>query len=339
MIRLKDIAARANVSVMTVSKVLRDAPDISEATKVKIRALAREMGYVPDTQAQGLRNRSTHLFGLVISSLTNPDILRVAIALEERSAALGYDLILAHSLNEPAREEQAIRRLLSRRVEGLFIAPVYRFGSAAVYEEIKRRNTPLVLLGQNPSFCPWAPGVAGDDLAGSYAVARHLIELGHQKIVFLAGPPADPSAQERLEGYRRALRETRLQSEDRFVFNGGATVEDGERATLQMLQEAPDATAVQAFNDALAIGAANILMKQGLKIPTDISVAGFGNSQWAEHYRVALTSVHQPKYRLGLAAMELMQARIKTGAVESRRLPAQISVRASTGRAPLRATP
>ncbi|MDB6038031.1 MAG: ribose operon repressor RbsR, partial [Verrucomicrobiales bacterium] len=147
MIRLKDIAARAGVSVMTVSKVLRDAPDISEATKTKIRLLAREMGYVPDTQAQGLRTRSTRLFGLVISSLANPVYSRVAMAVEERAAALGYDLILAHSLNDPIKEEYAIRRLLSRRVEGLILAPVYRFGNAPVYDEIHRRNTPLVIIG------------------------------------------------------------------------------------------------------------------------------------------------------------------------------------------------
>src|SRR5437773_454912 len=124
MIRLKDIAARAGVSVMTVSKVLRDAPDISAATKTRIRLLAHEMGYMPDSLAQGLRTRSTHLFGLVISSLANPAYLRIAMAIEERSAALGFDVILAHSLNDPVREEQAIRRLLSRRVEGLFVAPV-----------------------------------------------------------------------------------------------------------------------------------------------------------------------------------------------------------------------
>jgi LacI family transcriptional regulator len=311
MIRLKDIAARAGVSVMTVSKVLRDAPDISELTKAKIRGLAREMGYVPDTQAQGLRTRSTRLFGVVISNLTNPAYSRIAMALEERSAALGYDLILAHSLNDPIREEQAIRRLLSRRVEGLFVAPVFRFGNAPVYDEVQRRNTPVVILGPSPAFCSWAPSVAADDLAGSYALTRHLIEFGHSKIVFLAGPPADPSAQERREGYRRALREMRLESDDRFVFNSGTTVEDGEAAAVQILQETPDATAIEANNDAVAIGAANVLQKQGIKIPGDFSIAGFGNSQLGEYFRVPLTTVRQPKYSLGIAAMAAMEANIR----------------------------
>lgn len=331
MIRLKDIAARAGVSVMTVSKVLRDAPDISEATKAKIRLLSREMGYVPDTQAQGLRTRSTRLFGLVISNLANPAYSRIAMALEERSAALGYDLILAHSFNDAVREEQAIRRLLSRRVEGLFIAPVFRFGNAPVYEEIQRRNTPVVILGPSPAFSSWAPSIASDDLAGSYDLTRHLIELGHSRIVFLAGPPADPSAQERREGYRRALRDMRLESDDRFVFNCGTSIEDGQIAALQILQETPDATAIEAFNDSVALGAANILLKQGLNIPGDISIAGFGNSQLGEHYRIPLTTVKQPKYSLGIAAMAAMEARLRNTPLELKRLPTELCIRSSTG--------
>ena len=101
MVRLKDIALRAGVSVMTVSKVLRDAPDISAVTKTRIKMLAEEMGYVPDSLAQGLRTRTTHTIGLVISAVTNPIFARAILAIEEQAHDLGYELILAHSLNEP----------------------------------------------------------------------------------------------------------------------------------------------------------------------------------------------------------------------------------------------
>src|SRR4051794_7025405 len=99
MIRLKDIAERAGVSIMTVSKVLRDAPDISSATKVRVRQLAEQMGYMPDIVAQGLRNRTSKLFGLVISATTNPVFARMVMAIEEKAHELGYDVILSHSLN------------------------------------------------------------------------------------------------------------------------------------------------------------------------------------------------------------------------------------------------
>ena len=131
MIRLKDIAERAGLSIMTVSKALRDEPDVSATTKTRIKLLAQQMGYVPDSTAQGLRMRRTKMFGLIISSMTNPIYSRVVLAIEERAYALGYDVLLAHTLNIPEREEACIRRLLSRRVDGLFIAPVYRMAAEA----------------------------------------------------------------------------------------------------------------------------------------------------------------------------------------------------------------
>ena len=145
MVRLKDIAGRAGVSVMTVSKVLRDAPDISAATKSRIRALARQMGYVPDSLAQGLRTRTTKLFGLVVSAMTNPIFARVVMAIEERAHELGYELILSHTLNLAEREDTAIRRLISRRVDGLFVSPVYRLGpEAPIYQELQRCGITLI---------------------------------------------------------------------------------------------------------------------------------------------------------------------------------------------------
>src|SRR5215475_6491736 len=126
MVRLKDIAERVGVSVMTVSKALRDEPDVSASTKERIKLLAQQMGYVPDSTAQGLRTRTTKLFGLLIPSLANPIYSRIVLAIQERAYELGYDVLLAYTFNIPEREEACIRRLLSRRVEGLFIAPVYR---------------------------------------------------------------------------------------------------------------------------------------------------------------------------------------------------------------------
>ena len=121
MVRLKDIARHVGVSIMTVSKALRDEPDVSAATKSRIKALAKQMGYVPDSSAQGLRTKTTKLFGLIIPSSTNPTYARMVVAIEERAHELGYDILFAHSLNLPEREELCLRRFLSRRVDGLFI--------------------------------------------------------------------------------------------------------------------------------------------------------------------------------------------------------------------------
>jgi DNA-binding LacI/PurR family transcriptional regulator len=335
MVRLKDIAERAGVSLMTVSKALRDEPDVSESTKARLKLMAQEMGYVPDSTAQGLRNRTTKLFGLVIPSLANPIFARLVLAIQERAYELGYDVLLAYTLHNPEREENCIRRFLSRRVDGLFLSPVYRLESEArVYQELLARKIPTVLLGHTAPFCAPFVNVATDDLTAGYTMTQHLLELGHKRIAFLAGPPATPWTRERFEGYRRALRQAGMEVDEKLIFQAGRTVEDGAKAAVQMINEAPDATAVQAINDLVAAGCAEVLLKQSLRIPEDISVVGFGNSMLSEFFPVPLTTMNQPKHRLGAAAMDSMLQLLRGSRPEAKRLPAQLVIRASSGTPP-----
>jgi DNA-binding LacI/PurR family transcriptional regulator len=335
MVRLKDIAQRANVSVMTVSKALRDAPDISAATKARVCALAQQMGYVPDTLAQGLRTRKSRLLGLVLPAITNPNYVRMLMALEEKCFDASYELLLAHTLNQPEREETAIRRLMARRVDGLMIAPVYRMSpTVPVYQELRQRAIPTVIIGQRVPFCQDFINVESDDLQASFSATQHLLGLGHKRIAFFAGSPLAPWAQERLEGYRRALREAELPVDDHLVFNAGATIEEGEKAAEQMLSEAPQVTAVQAASDLVAIGAGNVLLGRGLRIPQDLSLVGFGNVMASELFRVPLTTIRQPKRRLGVAVMESLMHLLRGEHAESVRLSAELLVRASTGPPP-----
>lgn len=331
MVRLKDIARQAGVSVMTVSKALRDEPDVSSATKSRLKALALQMGYVPDSSAQGLRTKTTKMFGLVIPSITDPIFARIVFAIEERAHELGYDIVLAHTLNQSEREEHCIRRLLSRRVDGLFISPVYRFAAEArIYQEVIARKTPVILLGQPAPFCKTIPSAEVDELVASYNVTQHLLKLGHKRIAYLTGPQVAPWAHDRFEGYRRALREANLDVDDKLVFQAGGTIDDGTKAALQMVNEGCSATAVQAVNDLVAIGCASTLLSQGLKIPGDISIAGFGNILLTEHFRVPLTTIRQPKYRLGIAAVEMMTQLIRGERVQTRRIPGELLEREST---------
>ena len=331
MVRLKDIARMTGVSVMTVSKALRDEPDVSAETKAKIKSLAQQLGYVPDSSAQGLRTKTTKLFGLLIPAATNPIYARMVFAVEERAFELGYDVLVAQTLNKAEREDACLRRLLSRRVDGLFITPVYRFeAEARIYKEIVVRRTPAVLLGPPAPFCKNFISIEIEEITASYNITKHLIELGHKKIAYLTGPPAAPWAHERFEGYRRAHREAGLEVDDKMVFAAGSTLEDGTKATLQMLNEGCHPTAIQAVSDTVAIGCAETLLQQGVKIPDDVSLAGFGNILAAEFYRVPLTTVSQPKYRLGIAAVEAMMNLIQGEKAASRRLPAELVLRQST---------
>jgi LacI family transcriptional regulator len=331
MVRLKDIAERASVSVMTVSKALRDEPDVSAATKARIKLLALEMGYVPDSTAQGLRTRTTKLFGLMIPAPTDPVYSRMLLAIEERARDFGYDILLMHSLNNPEREDSCVRRMLSRRVDGILLTPVYRMDpEVRIYTELLVRKTPLVLLGPAAKFCSQFTSIQTDDQAGSFAITRHLLQLGHKRIAFLAGPMAAPWSQERFEGYRHALREASMDVDDKLVYQAGSTVEDGAKAAQQMLNESCDATAVQTVNDLVAVGCADTLLNQGRKIPDDVSVAGFGNILTSEYFRVPLTTIRQPKFSLGVAAVETLMQLVRGQPAESKRLPGELVVRAST---------
>lgn len=338
MVRLKDIAERAGVSIMTVSKVLRDAPDISAATKARVRALAHEMGYVPHALASGLRTRATRLLGLVIPGIVNPVYSRLIMALEDRAYEHGYDLFLGHTLEKPEREEFVIRRLLARRVEGLLLIPVPRLGDQpAIYEDLTRLKIPAVVLGPAPEFCRGLARVAADETAAAREVTQHLLGLGHRRIAFLGGPTVSPASQARLEGYRRALREADLEIDDRLIYPAGTTIEDGFQAGLELIRESLGVTALQCVNDLVALGALNALSSQRIRVPEDVSISGFGNILTAEHARVPLTTVREPKFRLGVEAMDLMQKLIAGGPVEARTLRAEIVVRQSTGAAAVNA--
>lgn len=331
MVRLKDIAQIVGVSVMTVSKAMRDEPDVSAATKARIKKVAFDLGYVPDSSAQGLRTKTTKLFGLVIPSTTNPIFARVVFAIEERAHELGYDLLLCHTYNKAEREDACLRRLLSRRVDGLFIAPVYRFeAEARIYREILARSVPTILLGAPAPFCKTFPAIEIEELVASYNATQHLIGLGHKKIAYFTGPPAAPWAHERFEGYRRALREANLEVDDKLVFAAGNTIEEGASAALKMINEGCHPTAIQAVSDFVAIGCAETLLSQGHKIPEDISLVGFGNILTAEYFRAPLTTISQPKYRLGTAAVEAMMKLIHGEKIQLKRLAAEFVERQST---------
>ena len=192
----------------------------------------------------------------------------------------------------------------------------------------------VVIWGHKAPFCSGFPSVETEDLLGAYSATQHLVELGHRRIAYFSGPSVAPWNQERLDGYRRGLREHNIEGDENLIFSAGASIEEGEKAALQMLNEGIKPTAIQCCNDMVAIGAASVLLNQGLKIPADISIVGFGNILLCEHFCVPLTTVHQAKFRVGTVAMEFMRHLLKHEPVDSRRLPADLIIRQSTAAPP-----
>jgi LacI family transcriptional regulator len=332
MIRLKDIAREAGVSVMTVSKALRDAPDIAARTKLRIGELAERMGYTPNLGARSLRNQETKLLGLVIPATTDPIFARIVMAIEQCALERGYELILHHSWNEPEREKTILENLISRRVDGIFLSPVYRMESeVSAYRKLKKRGIPTVIMGPLTEFCKDFVNVQTLGNESAFSMTQHLIELGHKRIAFFAGPRFSARAISRQEGYVRALRENGIDEDPSLVFNGGTTIIEGSNAAKHFLEEKTKATAIQTVNDLVAIGAANVFLDQGLKIPDELSIAGFGNILSSEHYRVPLTTIRQPKFRMGMEAFDTMLKLIAKEKAQPQRMIGEVLVRQSTG--------
>jgi LacI family transcriptional regulator len=332
MVRLKDIAERAGVSIMTVSKALRDEHDVSANTKTRVKLLAQQMGYVPDSTAQGLRMGTTRLLGVAVPAVADPFFSRMVMAIEERAYERRYDVVLAQTLDIPEREDACIRRLLARRVDGMLLAPVYRISTGTgIYQEILNRQIPTVLLGPAAPFCAQFPAIECDDLLASAAVTRHLLGFGHKRIAFLTGPAGAPWATQRFEGYRRALREHGEDVNEKLVFHAGRSSEDGAEAARQLLTERCGATAIQASSDPVALGCAKMLLKMGFRIPEKVSVAGFGDIPEAEYFTIPLTTVRQPKYNLGSAAVSALHQLLQGKSPDTRPLHAELIVRSSTG--------
>lgn len=337
MVRLKDIAEVLGCSVMTVSKALRDEPDVSAATKTRIKLTAQQMGYVPDSSAQGLRTRTTKLFGLAVSSCSDPMLAGVVSAIEQLAYEMGYDLLLAQNGNIPEREEACIRRFLARRVDGIFIAPALRLtAEAPIFQELLARSVPTVILGSPPPYCSGFVSVYAEEESAAHAVTRHLLQLGHRQIAFMAGLGGAIAHKARLDGYRRALAEVGLDFQEQYVFQAGRTVEDGEKAARQFTVERCPATAIQAIDDLVAIGCLKHMVSQGLRVPQDVSITGFGNVLMSDAVLVPLTTVRHPKSRLGAAAINAMQHLLKNRRPEQKPIPAELIIRASTGIAPAR---
>lgn len=339
MVRIKDIAERLGLSLMTVSRALRNSTDVAPATRARVQQIAREMGYVLDVTARGLRTGNTSLIGAVIPSLADPFFARFAAGLEETLAEQGYELILIQSLNQPGREETALRKLVSRRVDGVVIWPAPRLAVTIgdPYTALRLPAGRVLLAGPSPFATAGYPVVAAYEARGAREAVAHLCALGHFRIACLRGPVMSPLARERFEGFVQGMREAGRPVDDELVFNAGWTFEEGQAALVQMLHEGRDPTAIVAVNDLVALGAMAALKHQGRRVPEDVSVVGHGNLPVAVHSPIPLTTVRVPKHALGVNTAVQMIRLLHGETVTPPRLPTELVVRHSTG--PVRAQP
>ncbi len=307
-VTMKDIARDLGVSVVTVSKVLRNHDDISEATRKRVLDRVRELNYRPNLAARGLVTGHTYLVGLVVPDLLHPFFAEVAKALSKALLKKGYYLIISSSEEDAELEAREIDQLLGRRLDALVIAT--SMTTPATFERLERQGPPLVLLDR--SFAGLATNFVGvdDQLAGAMAT-EHLVAMGCKRIAHLRGPDHSPGVG-RLEGYRATLAKHGMKVLPGYVSatraSDVASRENGSAAMRELLALKPRPDGVFCFNDPTAMGAIDAILEAGLRVPQDIAVVGCGNLHYNDSLRVPLSSIDQNTQQIGERAAKLTLA-------------------------------
>jgi LacI family transcriptional regulator len=331
MATMNDVARVAEVSIATVSHVINGTRFVSPERADRVHAAMRELDYTPDATARSLRMGRTHTIGVVIPDNTNPFFAELARWIEEAGFDAGYTTILGNSGERTDRERQYVITLLSKRVDGLIIAP-WRKPNAAMTRVLRKAPIPIVVIDRD-DVLRTADAVLYDDVGGGRQAGEHLLELGHTSIATIAGPPDPGHAPGRLEGFLAALADAGVAVGDDAIVTSDYHFAGGRAATAELLARGGRFTALFAANDLMAAGAIRELTAHGLSVPGDVSVIGFDDAPLAEMTSPALTTVRQPVQEMGDTAVSLLLARVTGGADGTggrHVLPTSLVVREST---------
>ncbi|MGH9606399.1 MAG: LacI family DNA-binding transcriptional regulator [Terracidiphilus sp.] len=308
-VRLKDIANQLGVSIVTVSKALRDRPDVAKATKARILDLVKQMNYRPNLTARSLVTGRSFLVGLVVPDLVHPFFSEIAKALSGALRKKNYFLIVSSSEGDPALEQQEIEHMMAHRLDCFVVASCQR--STEKLGKIGETGVPFILLDR--SFPGYACNFVGvDDYKVGELATEHLIAQGRERIAHIRGPETNVGNR-RAIAYRETMQRHGLSAPDSYVIaSGEAGGSDGEaRGRVAMdavlaLKPRPDA--LFCFNDTVAVGAMVRAFEAGLQIPRDLAIVGCGNYHYSSKLRVPLSSVDQRPHEIGERAAKMILA-------------------------------
>ncbi len=315
-ITIKDIARELGISPSTVSRALKDHPDISQATRDAVNELARKWNYRPNPIALSLKSGSSKTIGVVIPEVVHYFFSTVISGIEDVVYQRDYNMILCQSNELWEHEVKNIRTLIASRVDGILASVAKSTSDFTHYHTVLDKQIPLVFFDREVEGID-TDSVVIDDEEGAYNAVIHLLRSGKKRIVHLAGPPGLAIARHRREGYIRAMKEYRLTpSDDDIVMCD--EIESAIRLVPEIMKRNPPPEAFFAVNDLTAAQTLKIIKKLGYSIPDEIAVVGFTNSQMATLTDPGLTSVDQKGFEIGQAAARLLLERI-----ENRRRPAE----------------
>jgi len=307
---MKDIAEDLGVSLMTVSKALRNHGDVAEKTRRRVLQRARELKYQPNLIARGLASRRTFLIGLIVPDMMHSFFAEVARGVGDRLEPQGYQILVSNSGERLERELQQIRSLMGRSVDGLIIASAAERASAQLTEAITSSSARYVLIdrtieGLNANYV----GVDNEEIG--YLATSHLIEQRCTRIAHIRGP-AISTGTGRLSGYRRALEGHGLEFSAQYTSGGEFEDTAGYSAMQRLLGLHPRPDGVFCYNDPVAAGALKAILEAGLRVPQDVAVIGAGNVHYSDLLRVPLSTIDQSSSLIGQTAADLLMESMQT---------------------------
>jgi LacI family transcriptional regulator len=312
-VTMEDVARLAEVSSATVSAVINGNVVVSPLRTKRVREAMEALDYHPDQVARSLKVGRTFVIGMVIPDVTNAFFPEVIRGVEDSARAAGYSVILCNSNEDSSQEERHLNVLFSRRVDGVLLAYA---DSAAAYDRLLRRRSPLVFFDRIPTGMHRG-AVGTDNITASQEATRHLVELGHRDIAFVAGDLRLSPHADRLEGFRRAMHEFHLPIHDRYLEYGDLSVETGYRLCKKLARLESPPTAIISSNNKMMLGILRALRELDLHCPEQVSVIGFDDPMWTEFFNPPLTVVAQRGEEIGRRAFQMLLTKIEGKPVET----------------------
>jgi DNA-binding LacI/PurR family transcriptional regulator len=307
---IRDVARRAKVSTATVSRTINQVASVDAQLAKRVWKAIDELGYYPNRQARALVSGRSHIFGLIVSEITNPFFPEIVQTFESLAVNHNYEIQLTSTINDPKRMELAVRRMIERRVDGVAILT---FGMEdSLLQHLRFRNVPLVFVDVGPK----APGVTNirvDYTSGIRQAVQHLAALRHERIAFISGPLALRSAMARKEAFEKCMQEIGLEAKPQLMVEGDHRLEGGKRALQQLWKLRDQPTALMCSNDMTAIGVMRQAFELGMDVPTDLSVVGFDDTRLADFMIPPLTTVQMSQAELARLAFDALLAEIERG--------------------------
>jgi DNA-binding LacI/PurR family transcriptional regulator len=328
---IKDVAALAGVSRQTVSRVINQKGEVSDATRDRVRAAIEELGYRPNAAARSIVVGRTCTLGCISPSLTDYTFANIIDSAQAEARRLGY-FVLTGSAPTAGDVEPLLEEMLSRRVDGLMVLNPRADERYRYFLPLIERGHAVLYLNSTPQGEP-VSSIHCDDRLGGYEATRYLVELGHRTIATILGPSNEEASADRMAGYHQALAEAGLVCEPECAARGDWSATSGYRAARQLLVAAPSFSAIFAQNDQKAIGAIRAMREAKKRVPGDISIIGFDDIPLASYFDPPLTTLRQPMRETGERAVQLLVQTIQNPerAPDQIVIPASLRVRASCG--------